>query len=137
MSIEIENHTISSLRVHRLFGRFDHEIYFPESNDISIITAPNGYGKTVLLRILDSIFNRKFSFLGKLDFSEIEIEFSSNRSILITQNIGDKDQNSDRIIVFRSKGFGAGSKKYTLTRNLSSSDYRYFERHLPLEQMGT
>ena len=136
MSTEIENHTISSLRVHRLFGRFDHEIYFPESNDISIITAPNGYGKTVLLRILDSIFNRKLGFLGKLDFAEIEIQFSSNKSIFISQINSDEDQNSSKAIVFRSKGFGSGSKRYTLTRNLSSSDYRYFERHLPLEQMG-
>lgn len=136
MSTRIENHAITSLRVDRLFGRFDHKIYFPESNDISIITAPNGYGKTVLLRILDSIFNRKLGFLGKLEFSEIEIQFSSSKSILISQANSDEDQTPNKEIVFRSRGFGSGAKRYSLARNLSSADYRYFERHLPLEHMG-
>ena len=136
MSTELENHTISSLRADRLFGRFDHKIYFPESNDISIITAPNGYGKTVLLRILDAIFNRKLGFLGKLEFDEIEIQFSSNKSILISQTTLDEDQTSNKAIVFSGKGFGSRAKKYTLARNFSSTDYRYFERHLPLEQLG-
>ena len=136
MSTETENHTISSLRVNRLFGRFDHKIYFPESNDISIITAPNGYGKTVLLRILDSIFNRKLGFLGKIDFAEIEIGFSSSKSILILQGNSDKDRTSNKTIEFHSRGFGPGAKTYNLTRNLSSTDRRYFERHLPLEYVG-
>ena len=136
MNKDIHSHTISVLRAHGLFGRFDHELHFLDENDISIITAPNGYGKTVLLRILDSIFNRKFTFLRRLDFSKIEVHFSSKKSISISQINTEGDENSNRAIVFRSKGFGSGSKKYTLTRRLRTSDYRFLERNLPLEQMG-
>ena len=136
MEINPASYQIVSLRVSKLFGRFEHHIIFPDSNDISIITAPNGYGKTVLLRILDSVFNRKLAFFRSLDFAEIQITFASKKSILISKVDSDANEPGDKQIVFRNKGFGSGSAKYVLTRSLSPSDHRTFERELPVERIG-
>lgn len=60
------------LNIGGLFGHFNHTVTFKEGN-ITIITAPNGYGKTVCLKIIDAIFNRKFSYLCDLQFTSLEL----------------------------------------------------------------
>ena len=67
------------LHINNLFGHFNHKITFKDEN-ITIITAPNGYGKTVCLKVIDAIFNKRFTYLSNLDFSSIELY--SNSSIL-------------------------------------------------------
>lgn len=55
-----------------LFGRFNYEINF--SNDgVNIITGPNGYGKTTILKVLDSIATQKWDYFTSLDFKKINI----------------------------------------------------------------
>jgi predicted ATP-binding protein involved in virulence len=92
------------LRVYGLFGHFNHVIKLNNEENITIITAPNGYGKTILLKIIDAIFNRKFSFLLSLYFSSIEVKTDSyllnierhgkkkNSIILIISLAGDKNK---------------------------------------------
>ena len=131
---------LSSLRVRKLFGRFTHDLRFSETDDISIITAPNGYGKTVLLRIIDSVFNRKLHFFRKIGFSEIEIEFASGKSILIFKQQTDlfEEDSPDEppSVSIKSHGFGADNDVHHLSPSFSASDLRHFERHLPVERMG-
>lgn len=124
------------LQVSSLFGRFQHNISLPSSNSISIITAPNGYGKTVVLRILDSFFNHKLTFFRKLDFSTIKISLDEKRVISISKIGVDGEKSEHSNVEFRGRGFGASSKKYILSRALTSIDYRYLERHLPVELIG-
>ena len=132
---------ITSLRVSKLFGRFNHELIFPEEQDISIITAPNGYGKTVLLRIIDSIFNRKWSFFSKIEFDEITIGFASGKSILIHKNqpepIDHENTDKQRTVLFQPFGFGPEDETYHFLFSLSPSDLRFIERHLPIEPAGS
>ncbi|EPH1274862.1 AAA family ATPase, partial [Acinetobacter baumannii] len=56
---------LTKLYIHNLFGHFNHKINFNEEN-ITIITAPNGYGKTVCLKIIDAIFNKRFTYISNL-----------------------------------------------------------------------
>jgi predicted ATP-binding protein involved in virulence len=70
---------LRKLIVNNLFGHFNHVIPFHEEH-ITIITAPNGYGKTIVLKIIDAIFNKNFGFLSLLDFSSIEVV--SNEGVL-------------------------------------------------------
>ena len=129
---------ITSLRVSKLFGRFNHELIFPEDQDISIVTAPNGYGKTVLLRIIDSIFNMKLSFFTKIEFDEITIGFASGKSISIcrSDSIDDDLTDKPRSISLHSLGFGPEDDPYNLSFSLSPSNLRYFERYLPVNRVG-
>ncbi|OFJ79010.1 hypothetical protein HMPREF2844_06030 [Neisseria sp. HMSC072F04] len=80
---------IKSLRINKLFNRFNHTIDFKNEN-ITIITAPNGHGKTVCLKILDAIFNQKFIYLSKLEFSSIELH-TENNGILFFEKKNVKD----------------------------------------------
>ena len=131
MTKNVQSDEIKSLSVSNLFGRFNHCIRFPKSNDILIITAPNGYGKTVLLRIIDSIFNRKFSFFRKIDFDEIQVAFASGKSLSIYKKKKrvphDKDDSRRNEILFKS-----GDKSFTLSR----SRLRNLERYLPFDRIA-
>jgi len=78
---------LNKLIINGLFGHFNHVIKFKDEN-ITIITAPNGYGKTVCLKVIDAIFNRRLSFLCDLQFELIEI-FTSDGTLTITKEIDD------------------------------------------------
>lgn len=89
------------LHINNLFGHFNHKINFKDEK-ITIITAPNGYGKTVCLKIIDAIFNKRFTYLSNLDFSSIELYTSDNILFIRKEDIKDKDfslsfSNSDEI----------------------------------------
>lgn len=131
---------IRSLRVSNLFGRFNYNLNFSEIDKISIITAPNGYGKTALLRIIDSIFNRKLSFFWKISFDEIQIQFASGKSISILKEIisdsNDEDNAGKKTVSLKSYGFNSNGEEHKLSRNLRSSELRYFERNFPVDQLG-
>ncbi|EFC3901873.1 AAA family ATPase, partial [Escherichia coli] len=42
------------LKVKKLFGLLDYEIPL-DNNEITMLTGPNGYGKTMILKIINSI----------------------------------------------------------------------------------
>lgn len=69
---------LKELHVFSLFDHFNHMIKINREEKITIITAPNGYGKTVILKILDAIFNANYRFLLGLDFSLIEAKFDDS-----------------------------------------------------------
>ena len=47
---------LTRIRVVGLFNMFDHEIKIKRDEKITIITAPNGFGKTVILRLTNAFF---------------------------------------------------------------------------------
>jgi len=85
---------LKKLVIQDLFGHFKHVIKFKDEN-ITILTAPNGYGKTICLKVIDSIFNRKFHFLSELQFSQIELE-TSEGTLFLNKDI---ESISDGIII--------------------------------------
>ena len=127
---------LTGLRVSNLFGRFDHELKFTPEDDVSIITAPNGFGKTVLLRILDALFNRKLTFFRRLDFSTIEVSMGDSQRISVSKSGQEDSKSGATKVEFSGRGFGSRSNKYTLARNVSRFEYRFLERNLPVESIG-
>lgn len=81
------------LKVTKLFGILDYHIKF-DSSDVLIITGPNGYGKTVLLNIINSVLTNNLSYFYDLNFYSIELKFSDfdikidkfNRSFVVKIN---------------------------------------------------
>jgi predicted ATP-binding protein involved in virulence len=49
---------IKQISVKNLFGMFDHTISLNLDERITIIHGPNGFGKTAILRLLDTLFSQ-------------------------------------------------------------------------------
>ena len=71
------------IRVQKLFGKFDYTISLNQEEGISILTGPNGYGKTTVLNIIYNLFKQNFFFFQKLVFENIIFYFQDNRNIKI------------------------------------------------------
>lgn len=106
---------LNKLYINNLFGHFNHKINFNDEN-ITIITAPNGYGKTVCLKIIDAIFNKRFTYLSNLDFSSIELY--SNDGILFVKKENTKE------------------KKFTLSLSNSDEIFTYTAQYKDIEISG-
>ncbi len=147
---------LTLLKVDGLFGRFDHLLEFNPQDDLTIITAPNGYGKTMLIRILDAFFNRRFSLFLKLDFQKITISFASGKRIEIfkkppTQSNKDIEDSADsenteddaesrggkNTTCIKTTGFGNDEDSCDIKQIVSTKALKYIERHFPVERVGS
>ncbi len=64
------------IEIEKLFGRFNYSITL-NSNGLTIITGPNGYGKSTILKIIQCLAQEfsGFAKLIKIDFGFIKIDF--------------------------------------------------------------
>ncbi len=82
---------LQKIDIINLFDQFDYEIPFQTPEDLLILTAPNGYGKTMILNIIDSLFNRKFLFFYKLVFEKITMWFDNENRLEIVKKADGED----------------------------------------------
>lgn len=124
---------LKKLMISGLFGHFNHSVKFKEGN-VTIITAPNGYGKTVCLKVIDAIFNRKLIFLCDLQFTLIEL-YTSEGVITIEKN---HDESPSSIHLSHSNV--EGSHEYSVDYEFSKSkkmSINMIDSHIPfLHRMG-
>ena len=78
---------IKSISVRGLFGVFDHTIPLNLDDRITIIHGPNGFGKTALLRIIQSLFLNRIGRLRRTPFRELNIDFVGDISLRIHRDI--------------------------------------------------
>lgn len=73
----------------KLFGRFDYEIALkPEG--VTILTGPNGFGKSTILRCIEALSEGNIFFFSQLDFKKLEILSDSSQKIYIIEKIGNE-----------------------------------------------
>ncbi len=77
---------MNKIKFIKLFGRFNYEIELKEG--ITIITGPNGYGKSTILRCIEAIQKgiEGIIYLISLDFEKIEIFLSENDTLTIKKD---------------------------------------------------
>ena len=78
---------LSEIRVSGLFGRFNHEIVLPKDERVTIMIAPNGFGKTMILRIVDVLFNQGIRGLVRLPFHEVSVRFADESHLTVTRTV--------------------------------------------------
>lgn len=66
---------ITRIKFDKLFGMFDYDIHLMEGG-VTIITGPNGFGKSTILKTIDAFCSLDILFFHRLDFDEIS--FFSN-----------------------------------------------------------
>jgi predicted ATP-binding protein involved in virulence len=105
---------LEKLVINGLFDRFNHTVVFHQQENINIIIAPNGYGKTVILKIVDSIFKLKLSYFLELEFNFIQL-ITDERSLHLQKDRESKlrklkisiDENLDELFEYSSRSRGA------------------------------
>jgi len=91
---------ISKLRIKGLFGLYDYEIDFSRKNedDFTVITSPNGYGKTTILRIINSLNVKRLYYLYLLKYSELLFCFDDGSELVVSEpeEVKPEDRDSDQ-----------------------------------------
>jgi predicted ATP-binding protein involved in virulence len=67
---------LKSFKVENLFNTFNHTISINSSSGITIVIGENGIGKTVILEMIEAIFNKKFIYLNQVIFDKVILEFT-------------------------------------------------------------
>jgi predicted ATP-binding protein involved in virulence len=95
---------ITKISVEKLFGIFNHEIPLNLGDRITIIHAPNGYGKTVMLKMLNGLFNSRYSELRTIPYENFQVEFDNGTRLEVRKKpeSGKKKKSPDLSITLHS-----------------------------------
>jgi predicted ATP-binding protein involved in virulence len=77
---------IKHITIEKLFGMFDYEIPFNLDERITIIHGKNGVGKTVILNLINDIFNKSFEKVFDTKFKTVKIVFQDDTYISLEKN---------------------------------------------------
>lgn len=108
------------LDIEKLFGSLDYNIPLDE-NEITMLTGPNGYGKTMILNIMNCILSNSFGFLFSLKFKRISLYYQGG-AIFIESNVRGKLN----LINERSLGDNNFTETLVKKEGESSEYYRTF-----------
>jgi len=100
-----------NLKIDGLFDLFNHKIDYNQDERITLLTAPNGYGKTMSLKIIYNLFNKRFDFFIRLPFKRIIFTFDNNNFIEIQKELN-KDDTLIRFVL-KDKNQEISSFKYS------------------------
>ena len=79
---------ISRIGVYGLFDRFNHDLEFDPDERITIMIGPNGFGKTMTLRILNALFNLPVRSLERMPFNEVIVVFDDCSNLKVSRISG-------------------------------------------------
>ena len=98
------------IEIRKLFGRFDYRFLLLEDH-ITILTGPNGFGKSTIIRCLYALGNSNLKFFLELEFVEFMV-ISSKKSLTIEKTQNGLRINGEEIdgkyILSRGKGQNPG-----------------------------
>lgn len=83
---------IKRVFVEKLFGHFDHDICMKTDDRITIIHAPNGFGKTTLLGMIDGLFNARYSELAMFPFAVFGVTLDDGRTVRVKKRNGTREK---------------------------------------------
>ena len=75
---------VSHLKIKQLFDRFDYSIEL-QKNTITILTGPNGFGKSTILKIISALSSSNILFFCRLSFKSIHATFDDGSTFSIIQ----------------------------------------------------
>lgn len=104
---------IENISVRGLFDRFDHDIPLDPCERIAIIYGPNGFGKTMILRIVNALFSSPIRNLGRMPFGEVCVDFDDGSRLHVVRDldallprVAFKSENGEREVFTPGKGVG-------------------------------
>src|SRR2546421_7857626 len=113
---------IKQISVTNLFGIFNHTIPLHLEDRITIIHSPNGFGKTVILKLLDALFSRNNQILRETPFDEFRVDFDDNTSFYLKRTIQQRETEEGKSSTIQQYTFYVTDEKPFPT-SLKSSTY--------------
>jgi AAA domain, putative AbiEii toxin, Type IV TA system len=107
---------IRQVSVTNLFGIFNHVIPLKMDEHITIIHEPNGFGKTVMFKLLHALFSPVdqlipgYLRIQNIPFEEFRVEFEDNTSFWVSKTSQSDEPPGEQEIVFHA----TGKKPYTI-----------------------
>lgn len=77
---------IIEVSVTDLFGVFNHTIPLNIEERVTIVHGPNGFGKTILLRMLDGLFNSRYSELRDIPYQTFQVRFDDGSAVRVDKS---------------------------------------------------
>lgn len=84
---------IERILIQNLYNNYNYDILFSKEQRVTIITGPNGYGKTTLLKIIHNLLSCNFWFFYFLRFKQICIVFNNGLSMYIQKEKTEAEEN--------------------------------------------
>lgn len=77
---------IKRIKINNLFGMFNYDFDLNIDKKITILYGPNGIGKTVILNLINNIFNKEFDRVTEIKFDKICFYLDNNSSFEVDRN---------------------------------------------------
>ena len=74
--------------IEELFGCYKYDICLADymKSHVTIIDAPNGMGKTTMLRLVQAVLEGDVQYIDTIPFSKFELEFDDGQKIVVIKN---------------------------------------------------
>ena len=99
---------IKEIIIEGLYKKFSHHIKLNREDGITIIHAPNGFGKTVILKMLDGLINFRLSVFQNIPFNNFKVIFDDDSYVEVIQakTSPSRDENKRKysINIYHKKG---------------------------------
>ena len=84
----------SHIYIKKLFGLYDYklDLFYDSEDKLTIVTGPNGYGKTTILTIINKLNPRELFYFYLLKFERIEVGMMDGSCINIYQKYIEKEK---------------------------------------------
>ncbi|MFA7403931.1 MAG: AAA family ATPase [Pelobacteraceae bacterium] len=125
---------IKKIQVKGLFGTFDHIINMNLSAGVTIVIGENGLGKTIILEMLQALFDGKYQFFTNVSFKSFIIYFDDKVKWTVKNNMTDVKNSYVELIqqagkVINSHKLTGFDDKHVVRMAMSiTRDYDYFRR---------
>lgn len=83
---------LALFEVQGLFGLFNHHINIRTAERITIVHAPNGFGKTAILKMIAGFFGGSLLVFRQYEFSVVKLVFTNGTEVSITQTTLEADR---------------------------------------------
>ena len=105
---------ITGVSVEGLFGTFDHSVELNVQEGVTILAAPNGYGKSTLLRMIQSVGEAAFGDLAQVPFETFSVRDDQGPALVfsrrpVEENRTTGDADVERLLVFKGARTGSWS----------------------------
>ena len=119
----VDDCVIKNITIKNLFNSKDYEIDFSNDKNVSILIAPNGFGKSTIFNLINFIYNPSLELLEKISvipFDLFTINFTNGGIINLKRN---KNEVADE---FKKYNFSLSGKLSENGRQTSVNIYSFF-----------